>query len=395
MSCKVFGLTNFGVTFFSRLAGVGTVLLTYALFRRWWSSPVAWLSAFAMLTNSTFVQFTATLRMDSLLLFGILLSLTGWAYHRASWGAAAMFGGVTIAVLAKGPLGFASVPLILCHALLLGKRPVAGNGWWWALLLLPVVTWYAALVGLHGIRPFSELGADALRATASPQMGAWESIYREYLVKPASRYWPWLPFTIVGGVMVVRGVVDDRVPRDTRMHYLWVLLWLTVVIATAVWKPDRDIRYLHPALPVLGLFSGLALATLTKHRLPTWIPVGALIIVAIAMMTRGLGFWGTLDTRDTLAKIRTEIVAPDQTIAIGGYPIRVDQPRRQNTHRDWIHFYMGFVPRVLSWDQTRTQSPDFSSGVFMTRSRGYKDRLAEFNLEAKYLTKEMIFAVPR
>ena len=56
---------------------------------------------------------------------------------------------------------------------------------------------------------------------------------------------------------------------------------------------------------------------------------------------------------------------------------------------------MGFVPRVLSWDQTRTQSPDFSSGVFMTRSRGYKDRLAEFNLEAKYLTKEMIFAVPR
>ncbi len=395
LSCKLFGLTNFGVTFISRLAGVGAVLLTYTLCRRWWSHPIAWLSAFAMLTNSTFIQFTATMRMDSLLLFGILLSLTGWAYRRAAWGAAAIFGGITIAVLSKGPLGFAPIPLILGHALLLGRRPIAGNGWWWALLLLPIAVWYGTLVGLHGARPFAELGADVLRATVAPQLGAWESIYQEYVLKPVRRYWPWLPFMFIGGIMSMRRVFDRRVPREMRMHYLWVLLWFTVVIVSAAWKPDRDIRYFYPALPVFGLFTGLALAALSRDRFPTWVPVGSLIIIAAAMMLRGYGFWEKLDTRDTVTKIRAEMVVDGQALVIGGYPVRLDQPRRQNTHRDWVHFYTGSIPRILSWDQTRLQLPDLTSGVFMTRSRGHQDRLAEFGLQVKYLTNEMIFAVPR
>jgi len=394
LSCKVFGLTNFGVTFVSRLAGVVAVLLTYALVRRWWSHPIAWVSAFAMLTNSTFVQFAATMRMDSLLLLGMLLSLVGWAYRHSSWGAAAMFGGITIAVLSKGPLGFAPVPLIACHALLLRTYPVTGKQWWWALLLLPVALWYATLVGLHGGRPFAELGADTLRATATPQLDVWQSVYQEYVVKPARRYWPWLPFMLMGSIIAVRRAFDPQVARAMQMNYVWMLLWLIVVIAMAVVKPDRDIRYFYPALPVLGLFTGIALATLTRDRLPTWAPAGLLgVIVAVALFP-GQQSWRPLDTRETVRAIRASMPAGQQPLAIGGYPVPPGQPRRQNTHRDWVHFYTGSVPRVLSWDQTRAQTPEFGNGAFMTKSRGHRERLTEFGLKAKYVTTEMIFAVP-
>jgi hypothetical protein len=36
-----------------------------------------------------------------------------------------------------------------------------------------------------------------------------------------------------------------------------------------------------------------------------------------------------------------------------------------------------------------------SNGVFLTESRGHQDRLAEFDLDAKFITNEMIFAVPK
>jgi len=82
-------------------------------------------------------------------------------------------------------------------------------------------------------------------------------------------------------------------------------------------------------------------------------------------------------------------------LAIGGYPERLDQPRRQNTHRDWVHFYIGTAPEVMSWDQVRRESPSLDDGVFLTNSRGHSERLTEFGLEEKHVTTEMIFAVPK
>ena len=190
---EIYGLSNFTVTLTSRLAGVGVVFLTYILIRRWWSHPVAWLSALAVLTNSTFVQFTATMRMDSLMMLGFLLSLNGWFYRGASWSPIALFGGVTIAVLSKGPLGFAGIALILLHAFLLRTPVLVRRDWWWALLLLPIVMWFGTLFVLHGVRPFSEFGVDTLRISTAPHLNAWQSIFDEYLAKPARRYWHGFP----------------------------------------------------------------------------------------------------------------------------------------------------------------------------------------------------------
>jgi len=394
-SCEVFGLTNFGVTFVSRLAGVGCVVLTYLVMRRWWSHGVAWLAGFVLLTNSTFVQFTATLRMDSLLMLGFLVSIAGWAYRDNRWGAPALFGGVTIAVLSKGPLGFAAIPLILLHAVLLKRSPVAAARWRWAALLLPIVIWYGALASLHGAEPFNQLGADTLRATATPDLHRWESATMEYVVKPLRRYWPWLPFIVFGFVISVWRIVDSGRPVPERLTALWTVTWAVAVIAGAVAKPDHDIRYFYPALPVFGLFAGLAMMSLCRERFAGWVPPGLLGILIVAIIGRALTGSGTHDTRAQIAAIGVAIEGRPATLAIGGFPVPPEQPRRQNTHRDWVHFYTGTVPTVLGWRQVRELSPEFADGVFLTRSRGHEARLEEFALESKFTTREMIYAVPR
>jgi 4-amino-4-deoxy-L-arabinose transferase-like glycosyltransferase len=395
LSSELFGLNNFSVTLCSRLAGVGVVLLTYALLRRWWNHAVSWLAALAVLTNSTFVQFTATLRMDSLLMFGLLLSLVGWAYRDTRWSAAAIFGGITIAVLSKGPLGFAPVALILCHALFLRRSPICGRNWYWALLLLPIAIWYATLIDLHGLKPITELGADAVRTTAAPQLNLWQSAYQEYLVKPARRYWPWLPFILIGATMALRRIFEREVSSEMRLTYAWVITWVSVVICGATLKPDHDIRYLYPALPVLGLFAGISLAKLTRNRLPTQVPLAVVLLLLVMLLVPGQQSWRAVDTREIILSIRQSLALDQETLAIGGYPVPPDQPRRQNTHRDWIHFYTGTVPEVLSWDQTEPRVADFTDGVFLTRSRGHRQRMAELGLVAKYKTNEMIFALPK
>ena len=395
LSAKIFGLTNFGVTFVSRLAGVACVVLTYVIVRRWWSHPVAWLAAFVMLTNSTFVQFTATLRMDSLLQFGLLLSLAGWAWRESRYGAPALFAGITIAVLSKGPIGFASVPLVLCHAALLRESPVRAGGWRWIWLLTPIVLWYGWLVYLHGAAPFRELGADALRETATPDLGRWESVVAEYLVKPARRYWPWLPFILLGFVLSIARLFDPALSRTQRLTYLWVLLWVVAVVTGAVMKPDHDIRYFYPALPVFGVFAAVAIMALTRGRFPARLPAFVFAALCIVVVARELGGAGARDTRAEIAAIRAALGERTSTLAIGGFPVPPAQARRQNTHRDWIHFYTGTVPRVLSWSQVREQTPDFSGGVFLTDSRGNDRWLEALNLEAKYVTSEMIYAVPK
>lgn len=395
LSAKIFGLTNLGVTFVSRLAGVACVVMAYIIVRRWWSHPVAWIAAFVMLTNSTFVQFTATLRMDSLLQFGLMLSIAGWAWRDSRWGAPALFGGITIAVLSKGPIGFAAIPLVLCHAAMLRQIPVRPGGWRWIWLLAPIVGWYGWLVVMHGAAPFQELGADAMRETAAPELDRWQSALAEYVVKPARRYWPWLPFMLLGIALVIVRACDRARAGPERLTYVWMLLWATAVAIGAVMKPDHDIRYFYPALPVFGLFAALAIMMLARGRFPSRLPAFVFAALCLVLAAREFAGAGARDTRGEIAAIRAALGEREATLAIGGFPVPPAQPRRQNTHRDWIHFYTGTVPEVLSWSQVRERVPDLSAGVFLTDSRGNDAWIKELDLEAKYVTSEMIYAVPK
>lgn len=174
----------------------------------------------------------------------------------------------------------------------------------------------------------------------------------------------------------------------------WLLIWFAIVFGAAVAKPDKDIRYLYMALPVLAIFAAYTLDMLARrfrwHRM----------VVALSGFILLLSFFFNYgppakpDTRPQIEILRAKLVDSDSPlIALGGYPIEPDQPRRQNTHRDWIYFYMGIEPIVLDWTQLKPESIETGAGYFLTNNRSHKTRLKEYKLNTLFTTTEMVYAV--
>ena len=100
------------------------------------------------------------------------------------------------------------------------------------------------------------------------------------------------------------------------------------------------------------------------------------------------------DTRETINAMKAEVDATNERLtAIGGYPIPANQPRRQNTHRDWIHFYLGAEPEVVGWSQIQPGDMHAGDRYFLTNNRTHESRLSEYQLTAKHKTIEMVYAI--
>ncbi len=399
LSTKLFGLTSLGATFASRLAGFACVLLVYALGRRLGDAATGWFAAIVLVTNSTFVQFTTTLRMDSLMLAGMLLSTLGWCAPDRRWGSAALFGGITIAVLAKGPLGLLPLALFALDALVRRRAPRPPHDWRFALLLLPIPAWYATLLLGFGAQPLTDLASDLVRPDPVAAASAWRSYADNYLRLPALRYWPWLPFMLLGLWHAIRpaGRATDDGMRAARAR--WLAGWVLLVLVLCAFKPDRDIRYLYPALPALALLAGLALARLVRGAGLCW-ALGLALAAAVTALIGGTALgWGSKDTRPAIAAMRE---ASDALRAAGGwpavlgeYPIVPGAPRRQNNQRDWVHYYLGVVPRIVSWSEALAGGLQGEPLVLTLRSAGYEERLDTLGFEPKYVTKEMVLGLRR
>ncbi|MGR8948348.1 MAG: ArnT family glycosyltransferase [Gammaproteobacteria bacterium] len=391
-SAEVLGLTNLGVSLVSRLAAVACVLLTYLISKRLFDHRVAALATLVLITNSTFIQFSATLRMDSMLMFGGLLAVYAWLCRERAWASPAIFIGIAIGVLSKGPLGFAPVVLIALHCWWFEIAITEAIRWRWSILLAPIAMWYGYLFHLHGSAPFVQLGADLAKPAAAGPNQAIVDTFNEYVLKPARRYLPWLPFMVVGAYMAARDSITGDVHKRALMR--WLIAWFIIVFVAAAAKPDKDIRYLYMGLPVLAIFAGLSLAHLATRfrssRLTSFI-AGLIIFVALLF---NYGPFSKPDTRGLINAIRAEVdTANAPLVAIGGYPVPANQPRRQNTHRDWIYFYLGTEPTVLAWSQIKPENMRAGERYFLTNNRSHESRLSEYQLSAKYKTIEMVYAI--
>ena len=397
-SCKVFGLTHFGATFVPRLAGLSIILLCYLIVRRLFDAPTGWIAAIVLATNSTFVQFSTTLRMDSMLMAGTLLAITGWLYRDRPWAAGAIFSGITIAILAKGPLGMAPVVLIGAHAALSRVSPFRVLDWRWSGLLVAAVLWYGYVFSVHGLRPLSELGTDAMRASSSISLDLWGSAFQEYVMRPLRRYWPWLPFMLAGIGVAARRLLRSDGDPTARATHAWLLLWIGIVVFFAVAKPDHDIRYLYPAIPPLAALSAVVILPLLGGRVPVWLSCGVAVTCVCAwFLVSPLG-WGQAGGVDQIEKIREQLrLSPEYTrpVVLGGYPVSPGAPRRQNSERDWVYFYLGVVPRIIPWHEINKSDLQSLPYVLTMRSAGHGKRLAELGFGIEATTKEMVMAKPR
>lgn len=121
IAIKIFAPTPLVATLFSRLFGMGCIVLTVWLGRYFFDDNTGWLAGIALMTCHTFLRNATTLRMDSALTFGVLLAMVGYFRGEKSWGPSLFYGGIAVGVLAKSLAGFLPLFLAPFHALLAGN----------------------------------------------------------------------------------------------------------------------------------------------------------------------------------------------------------------------------------------------------------------------------------
>ena len=386
LSSALLGINDFAMTLPSRLAGLGCVLMTFLLARRYYGQVAAWFAALILPTNGIFIQFTTNFRMDSLMTLGGLLILWGYLCLRESRGVAAVTGGLALSVLTKGPMIFAMLGLFVLHALGRGQRPQWPPGAWrWSALLLLPAAWFGWLWVQHGTAVSSQLNHDFWRGDTAVGLSAMDSALLEYLFKPLRRLWPWMPLLVAGVCFGFYDLAARGRSRERRLDLALLLGLFLINYGIAAVKPDPDVRYLYPSLPLVAILSGGLLASLCRAGLPIWVLRGAQALVLLALIYAGLLSQRGWPEARALAAIRA--LAESGALTPGNAVVLVDfvpdshQPRRNDPLPDSLYYYLGFVPtRVRLPLEQLTELPAGTRYVLIRRKRAMEAELVKKGL---------------
>jgi 4-amino-4-deoxy-L-arabinose transferase-like glycosyltransferase len=290
---KVFGFTPLAVTLFSRLFGIGCIVLTGVLGSHLFGKNTGWWAALALATCYTFVRNTATLRMDSGLTFGVLVAMLGYFRAEKPWGAPLFFAGIALAVLAKSVPGFLPLFLAPLHAIFAGrfhlswKKPARSWLYWSPLVLLPLV-WWGYLVSQYGGFVFSAYREDFLSIDAGQSPDLADHVYRffaTYFYDFGRKYLPWSIFTLIGLITVSRTALSSNKQRWERADAGLLVAWIIAVLIAGGLKPSQYQRYLIPALPAIAIVTAVVVVAMLRDRMPILIPA----VVAVLTIVSGAG----------------------------------------------------------------------------------------------------------
>jgi 4-amino-4-deoxy-L-arabinose transferase-like glycosyltransferase len=286
LSIKVFGPTPLAVTLFSRLFGLASVLLTARLGTRLYGARIGWVAGLALVTSYLFMHASITFRLDSMIIFGILLSFIAY-FSEKKWGPPVFYLGVTIAVLAKGPAGL--LPLIVAplHTYLYGDRSIWAKSifrWlaWSPLLLLPL-SWWVYLFLHEGTRPLFMIYNELFR-TRGGIKSTFTSFWKIYFLEFSMLYWPWLPFAWIGAWTASRSLWNPEIDRQTRSAAGFVLMWIAVVLAACALKKAQYLRYIILALPAISILSAKAIVEIGREKIFDWLPGTVAVLAFIAVI---------------------------------------------------------------------------------------------------------------
>jgi 4-amino-4-deoxy-L-arabinose transferase-like glycosyltransferase len=286
LSIKVFGPTPLAVTLFSRLFGLASVLLTARLGTRLYGARIGWVAGLALVTSYLFMHASITFRLDSIIIFGILLSFIAY-FSEKKWGPPVFYLGVTIAVLAKGPAGL--LPLIVAplHTYLYGDRSIWAKSifrWlaWSPLLLLPL-SWWVYLFLHEGTRPLFMIYNELFR-TRGGIKSTFTSFWKIYFLEFSMLYWPWLPFAWIGAWTASRSLWNPEIDRQTRSAAGFVLMWIAVVLAACALKKAQYLRYIILALPAISILSAKAIVEIGREKIFDWLPGTVAVLAFIAVI---------------------------------------------------------------------------------------------------------------
>ncbi len=259
---RAFGGTPWAVRLASAFAGLFSVMLLYAMLRRFGRPrEIAWTAAILLATMASYWVNSRSVGEDALLALGVSMALLAFfqGHRRATLGNAALFvGGIAIATLSKGVLGLAMPGVVifaylLCTSLL-DKRLKPGDwlrpGLLTLLGLIPLLIWLLVLYQRGGSAAVAEvlLTNSVGRFSGSfVEAGHYEPFYF-YLAKLPEAFLPW-------NILVYLGLWHFRKSLASNRYLLFFSLWLLaefVMLSLASSKRTVYLMSLTPAAAVIA-----------------------------------------------------------------------------------------------------------------------------------------------
>lgn len=280
----VFGVSDPVAKLPAALCGLGVILLVYWLVRRLTGdSFVALLAMFVMATTLYFLKYCSHAMTDVPFTFFMLCAICAWvlAENEPAWYlATGLF--TAMALMTREMMGFALPLMFVLDAAVTRRRPplryiLPGL----VIAILPAAGWYGHWIYVYG-RQFFDIHSTFLsNEVYGPLSPPWRRYTgaMEYLWMVAKSYWPWLPFMIVGLMLVIRR-------SDRRLTLL--AIWIAVVFVLCSITRARVLRYMLPAYPAFAACGALGLVQLVRQQylrnaVRVLIPVFGAVVIGVAL----------------------------------------------------------------------------------------------------------------
>ena len=211
---KIFGINEFSARLFSALCGIGTVLVTYFIGRRFFSRWTGFVSALVLLSSLHFIRFSKFGMTDSPFVFFFSTALYMFWLGRESekyFLASGAFLGLAFMTKSFAALWF--FPVVLVYAVSTREMRVFLNSRFWIgiLILVGISTpWYAygAVTGGEGFLNstiFKNLFTRSL-SSIDGHSGNWYF----YIRTMVNKYHPWILIGIVSGPYFLFKSIKDK-----------------------------------------------------------------------------------------------------------------------------------------------------------------------------------------
>ena len=242
-----------------------------------------------------------------------------------------------MALMVRGLIGFGLPVIFAAHLIALRRRP----RWGYlipALLIafLPLAAWYGYLFFRYRDY-FVDLHQGWLsREVYGPLSPPWRRYTGaiEYAWMLLKSYWPWLPATVAGIVVIF---------RERRRPLFVLLAWAGTVFLLCAAARSRVLRYMLPAYPAFAILAAIGLLKWTPRRIiertMDWAPPIAVVVAILIIVLLPPGWHAT--------EIRAIAQAQDRVLPAGervGFYDKGD-PRYDETNQ--LEWYGNDLPVFL------------------------------------------------
>ena len=367
---RLFGGTTWAVRLASAFAGLFSVMLLYAMLRRFGRPQTLAFSAALML--ATMASYWSNVRgvgEDSLLSLGVTTALL--AFYQAvrperqgsSVGAWALFtGGMVIATLSKGVLGLAMPGIVifvyLASTSVMDKRLRIGDWLKPALLtllaLVPLLIWLGFLFQRGGLQAVGEVlwtNSVGRFSGSFVEAGHYEPIYY-YLAKLPQAFLPW-------NILVYLGLWHFRKSLVRNRYHLFFSVWLVAqftLLTLASSKRTVYLMALTPAAAVLAAeYARVLLGWLKDHKPALYkhhrTLVGSVFTLAVACyLAAAFWFAPKADVRQSFVPVISQI----QALKDEGKEVVLFQPNERIAGAS-VFYLRGYLPIL----QTEAELHDY------------------------------------